>query len=97
MSEVSIRVIQFSGKSIDWPVWSEKCLARARRQKYRDILTGKTKVPDDKLDPDYSSILKLNEEAYEDIDNLSGACLNNCSYEEELFADYYYLILTLDE
>ncbi len=37
------------------------------------------------------------EEEYEDIDNLSGACLNNCSYEEELFADYYYLILTLDE
>ena len=67
MSEVSIRVIQFSGKSIDWPVWSEKFLARARRKKYRDILTGKIKVPDDKSDPDYSSILKLNEEAYEDI------------------------------
>lgn len=37
------------------------------------------------------------EEKYEDIDNLSGACLNNCSYEAELFADYYYLMLTLDE
>lgn len=37
------------------------------------------------------------EEEYEDIDNLSGACLNNCSYEAELFADYYYLMLTLDE
>ena len=64
MSEVSIRVIQFSGKSIDWAVWSEKFLARARRKKYRDILTVKFKVPDDKSAPDYSSILKLNEEAY---------------------------------
>ena len=37
------------------------------------------------------------EEEYQDIDNLSGACLNNCSYEAELFADYYYLMLKLDE
>ena len=37
------------------------------------------------------------EQEYNDIENLSGTCLNNCSYETELSADYYYLILNLDE
>ncbi|MFL2973681.1 MAG: hypothetical protein CND89_04175 [Marine Group II euryarchaeote MED-G38] len=37
------------------------------------------------------------EDEYDDIENLSGTCLNSCSYETELFADYYYLILNLDE
>ncbi|MBK64710.1 MAG: hypothetical protein CMB47_04215 [Euryarchaeota archaeon] len=39
----------------------------------------------------------VTDEEYEDIDNLSGTCLSNCSYEAELFADYYYLMLMLDE
>ena len=37
------------------------------------------------------------EEEYEDIDSLSGTCLNDCTYEAEIFTDYYYLILSLDE
>jgi len=43
----SIKVIPFSGKAVDWPVWSEKFLARARRKGYKKILIGKVVVPDD--------------------------------------------------
>jgi len=39
----SIKVIPFSGKAIDWPVWSEH--ARARRKDYKKILRGKEVVP----------------------------------------------------
>lgn len=40
----SIKVIPFSGKAVDWPVWSEKFLARARRKGYKNILLGKEVV-----------------------------------------------------
>ena len=43
----SIKVIPFSGKAVDWPVWSEKFLARTRRKGYKKILLGKEVVPDD--------------------------------------------------
>jgi len=46
----SIKVIPFSGKAVDWPVWSEKFLARARRKGYKKILLGKGEVPDDATD-----------------------------------------------
>ena len=46
----SIKVIPFSGKAIDWPIWSEKFLARARRKGYKVILLGKEVVPDDDED-----------------------------------------------
>ena len=46
----SIKVIPFSGKAVDWPVWSEKFLARARRKGYKNILLGKEVVPDDATD-----------------------------------------------
>ena len=46
----SIKVIPFSGKAVDWPVWSEKFLARARRKGYKKILLGKEVVPDDATD-----------------------------------------------
>jgi len=36
------------------------------------------------------------EEEYEEIGNLSGMCLDSCSYETELSANYYYLLLRLD-
>jgi hypothetical protein len=39
---VSIRVISFTGKKEDWPIWSVKFLARARRKGYRDVLLGKS-------------------------------------------------------
>ena len=47
-----IKVIPFSGKAVDWPVWSEKFLARARRKGYKKILLGKEKDPDDAIDLD---------------------------------------------
>ena len=37
----SIKVIPFSGKAIDWPVWSEKFLARARRKRIQEDLAWK--------------------------------------------------------
>ena len=47
---VSIKVIPFSGNAIDWPVWSEKFLARARRKGYKKIFLGKDVVLDDATD-----------------------------------------------
>ena len=71
----STRVIAFSGKQIDWPVWSEKFLARGRRRGYKKILTGAEKVPADKTVIDTSTpagkeqerIQEANEDAYEDL------------------------------
>ena len=34
----TIRVISFSGKKSEWPIWEEKFLARAARKKYKDVL-----------------------------------------------------------
>ncbi len=73
---MSIKVIPFSGKSVDWPIWSETFLARARRKGYKKILLGSITVPSD--DTDFGSLTAkdrkeqeklqdLNEEAYEDL------------------------------
>jgi hypothetical protein len=52
MTDLSnIRVIPFYGKSEEWPSWSEKVLAKARRYGFEDVLLGKVKVP--KTDEDY--------------------------------------------
>ena len=72
----SIKIIPFSGKSVDWPVWSEKFLARARRKGYKKILIGKVKVPSDSEDfssesatvqKEKTELREKNEEAYEDL------------------------------
>ena len=73
----SIKVIPFSGKAVDWPVWSEKFLARARRKGYKKILLGKEVVPDDSADlsnidneeerKGNEKLRELNEDAYEDL------------------------------
>jgi hypothetical protein len=47
-----INVILFYGKSEEWPTWSEKVLAKARRYGFKDLLLGKVKVP--KTDEDYN-------------------------------------------
>ena len=39
----SVRMEPFSGKQVDWQVWSEQFLARARRKGYKDILKGKSR------------------------------------------------------
>jgi hypothetical protein len=49
---VSIKVLPFSGKTIDWPVWSVKFLARAESKGYLDLLTGDEVSPTDSEQPD---------------------------------------------
>jgi hypothetical protein len=42
MTDLSIiRVIPFYGKNDEWPTWSEKFLAKARRYGFKDVLLGK--------------------------------------------------------
>ena len=43
--EKTIRVITFSGKKTEWPIWEEKFLARAARKKYKDVLLRKVEIP----------------------------------------------------
>ena len=43
--EKSIRVIEFSGKSSDWKIWSRKFLARANRKGYKKLLLGEATIP----------------------------------------------------
>jgi hypothetical protein len=37
----TIRVITFCGKVNEWPIWSEKFLAKAKRYGFKDVLLGK--------------------------------------------------------
>ena len=77
MNDKSIKVIPSSGKAIDWPVWSEKFLAQARRKGYKVILLGKEVVPEDGEDlttitnaeekKKKEKLRELNEDAYKDL------------------------------
>jgi len=65
-----IRIIAFSGKKIDWIVWSEKFLARARRKHYRPIHMGQSRPPKESSTTTTEENLRLRELnilAYEDI------------------------------
>ena len=44
-SETAIKVIIFSGKVKDWSMWEEKFLAKSKKKGYKEIITGKIKVP----------------------------------------------------
>ena len=71
------KVITFSGKKVEWPLWSEKFLARANRKGYKSVLVGTVTVPDDHEDISLETdkdkkkqkleLRRLNEEAYEDL------------------------------
>ena len=78
MTEVKLgKIILSSGKKSDWPVWSEKFLARANRKGYKGILLGEEEVPDDEVDTELiededkrkkqCELKKKNQEAYEDL------------------------------
>ena len=78
MTEVKLgKIISFSGKKLDWPVWSEKFLARANRKGYKGILLDEEEVPNDEVETDLieedderkkqSELKKKNQEAYEDL------------------------------
>jgi hypothetical protein len=48
----AIRVIPFCGKVEEWPIWSERFLAKAKRCGFKDLLLGKLSIPkvDEKID-----------------------------------------------
>jgi hypothetical protein len=43
--ELVPRLLHFSGKQVDWRMWSRKFLARATMRKYNDVLLGTLKTP----------------------------------------------------
>jgi gag-polypeptide of LTR copia-type/Zinc knuckle len=46
MTDLStIRVIPFCGNGDEWPIWSEKFLAKAKRYGFKDVLLGKLLIP----------------------------------------------------
>ena len=68
--ETSIKIITFSGKKSDWPIWEERFLARAKRKGYKDILTGKPEdIPKvgDSMNDAKKKVKNLNELAYADL------------------------------
>jgi len=76
VGEGTIRVIPFSGNKRDWPIWSEKFLARGDVKGYKDILLGKVIVPTDSAFNDMPSgtektkaktLRKLNKDAFIDL------------------------------
>ena len=75
LSEKSIRVVTFSGKKKDWRMWSRQFLAIVGKREYKDILTGKVKVPakSDVLDPTKDAdkkklkTRKANDSTYHDL------------------------------
>jgi hypothetical protein len=77
----TIRIIPFYGKSEEWPTWSERFLAKARRYGFKDVLSGKVKVP--RNDEDY--YMESDEEKKLTI----AADMNELAYTE--------LILSIDD
>jgi hypothetical protein len=76
MSDLSaIRVLSFSASKDDWPTWSEKCLAKAKRSGIKDVLLGKvlilksSEVFDKKTDEGKRMlrIIDLNEMAFTEL------------------------------
>ena len=69
----SIKIIPFHRKFTEWPMWSEKFLARANRREYQDILEGIINVPgeDETISEDdleeVQKLRKLNELVYENL------------------------------
>ena len=75
ISDKDISKFTFGGKHVDWPVWSEKFMARAWKKKYNSILTGDVVVPNDSIVVDESTTIgetqknlrDLNQNAFIDL------------------------------
>ena len=81
MTDLStIRVIPFCGKTDEWPIWSEKFLAKAKRYGFKDVLIGKLSIP--KADEEF------------DEDSLSGKKMKNAIEVNKLA--YTELLLSID-
>ena len=71
----TIRVIPFCGKVDEWPIWSERFLAKSKRFGFKELLLGKLSIPtaDEEIDLESESgkkksvIIKLNEIAYSEL------------------------------
>jgi hypothetical protein len=71
----TIRVIPFCGKSDEWPIWSEKFLAKAKRYGFKNVLIGKLSIPkaDEEFDEDsvtgkkMKNAIEVNELAYTEL------------------------------
>jgi hypothetical protein len=71
----TIRVIPFCGKGDEWPIWSEKFLAKAKRYGFKDVLLGKLSIP--KIDESFDEasdqgkrmpqIIEFNEIAFTEL------------------------------
>jgi hypothetical protein len=71
----AIRVIPFCGKVEEWPIWSKRFLAKAKRCVFKDLLLGKLSIH--KVDEDIdetsdigknkSIIIELNKIAYTEL------------------------------
>jgi hypothetical protein len=82
MTDLStLRVIPFYGKNEEWPTWSEKFLAKARRYGFKDVLLGKVRIP-------------MTDEDYE-VDTEEGKKLRIAADMNELA--YAELILSIDD
>jgi hypothetical protein len=48
----TIRVITFCGKVEEWPIWSERFLAKTKRCGFKELLLGKLSIPkvDEEID-----------------------------------------------
>ena len=68
---------RFSGKTEDWPIWSQKFLVGAKRKGYKDLLLGKTAIPKD------SEVGTTDEEKKEVTVTKD---LNEIAYEESVLA-----------
>jgi hypothetical protein len=74
-------VIPFCGKSNEWPIWSGKFLANAKRYGFKDVLIGKLSIPkaDEEFDEDsvtgkkMKNAIKVNKLAYTEL-LLSNVC-----------------------
>jgi hypothetical protein len=73
--EISMKVIPFSGKKLDFVAWEEKFLAGARRKGYKEVILGREKIPKDGVvlssakeeDKEDIRITEKNEFAYSDL------------------------------
>jgi hypothetical protein len=81
MSDLSaIRLLNFSGRKEEWPTWSEKFLAKAKRSGIQDVLLGKLQIP------------KISEE-FEEKSEEGRRMMKNADLNELAFAE---LILSID-
>jgi hypothetical protein len=74
----TIRVIPFCRKADEWPIWNKKFMAKAKRYRCKDVVTGKLSIPkaDEEFDKDSDMGKKM----------LNAMELNKVAYTERLLS-----------